>query len=98
VVLTRGFAIKADKVFSSYGKEETAIISYCVLNRIPYRMCIRPQDRPEGYIPCGSVKWCENFLPKEKTVPDACGWYGKKNDLYVEWLVNAPRGQAPWLL
>jgi hypothetical protein len=63
----KGFALQ----FSRRGdKEEIAVMSHCVLNRIPYKLCRKPEDRPDGFISCGTVEWCENFLPKEKTVPN----------------------------
>lgn len=66
----KGFALQACNVKGTAHKEEQAILTYCVLNRIPYKLCNRPEDRPEGYVPSGSVEWCENFIPKEKTVPN----------------------------
>lgn len=69
-MLILGFALQRDTKSITCNKEDTAIINYCVLKSIPYKFCNRAEDRPEGYIPCGSVRWCENFLPKEKTVPD----------------------------
>jgi len=66
-VFMKGFVLQASR---STGKEETAVMAHCILNRIPYKLCCKPEDSPEGYIPCGTVEWCENFLPKEKTVPD----------------------------
>lgn len=51
-------------------KEEQAIIPYCDRNGIPYKICNRESDRPEGYIPCGTVEWCEKFLTPEQSTPD----------------------------
>ena len=51
-------------------KEDLAILNYCILNRIPYKFCRKPEERPEGYIPAGSVEWCENFLTPEQTRPN----------------------------
>lgn len=67
-----GFALQSCNKNGRGGlpREETAIVSYSILNRIPYKFYNRYQDVPEGFIPCGSVKWCENFLSKEKTVPN----------------------------
>jgi hypothetical protein len=63
-----GFAIQ------SFGrhldKEETTVVTYAILNKIPYKLCHRFEDVPEGFIPCGKVEWCEHFLPKEKTIPN----------------------------
>jgi len=64
----KGFALKHPH--SSLDKEQTAVVSHCVLNHIPYKFCHRPEHAPEGYIPVGTVEWCEYFLPKEKTIPD----------------------------
>lgn len=69
----KGFALQSCLVRSKSchcAQEETAIITYCILNKIPYRICNRKEDRPEEFIPCGKVEWCEYFLPKEKTIPD----------------------------
>ena len=51
-------------------KEDRAILNYCILNDVPYKRCSKPEDVPTGYIPCGTVEWCENFLSKDVTVPD----------------------------
>jgi len=66
----KGFALQSALVNSFSNKEETAIITYCAINKIPWKLCNRPEDVPEGYIPSGNVDWCEKFLPKEKTVPN----------------------------
>lgn len=66
----KGFAVQANQVRSNADKEQTAILTYCVLNKTPYKLCNRKEDRPEGYIPCGTVEWCEFFLPDEKKTPD----------------------------
>jgi hypothetical protein len=66
----KGFALQSHLVYGSCANEEKAIISYCILKRIPYKLCNRLGDRPEGYIPSGRVDWCEKFLPSEKTIPD----------------------------
>jgi hypothetical protein len=63
----KGFSILSGHIC---GKEETAILNHCILNKIPYKICHKPEDSPEGYMPCGTVEWVEKFLPKEKTVPD----------------------------
>jgi hypothetical protein len=64
-----GFAVKLDN--SGYNtKEETAVISYCILNKIPYKYCNKPKDRPLGFIPCGGVEWCGAFLPPTKKTPN----------------------------
>jgi len=65
-----GFAVQGRTVRSFCSQEETAVISYCIINKIPYKICNRKQDRPENFIPVGSVEWCENFLEPEKTIPD----------------------------
>lgn len=68
----KGFALQSCLIRdnkSNY-KEESAVLIYCALNKIPHKVCNRSEDRPEGYIPVGKVEWCENFLPKEKTIPD----------------------------
>ena len=66
-----GFALQSHLVKSlSLNREENAIIIYCILNKIPYKLCNRPEDRPLDYIPCGNVDWCEKFLPYEKKIPD----------------------------
>jgi ATP-grasp domain, R2K clade family 3 len=63
-----GFAIQA---FSKrLDKEEIAVTTYAILNKIPYKLCRRFDDVPEGFIPCGKVEWCDQFLPKEKTIPN----------------------------
>jgi hypothetical protein len=63
-----GFALQACR---SHGKEETAIINHCILSRnATYKLCRKPEECPEGYIPCGTVEWCDQFLPKEKRIPD----------------------------
>jgi hypothetical protein len=61
-----GFSIQRNHVF----KEETTVINYCILNKIPYKLCNGLADSPKGYIPCGTVEWIDSFLPKEKTIPD----------------------------
>jgi len=66
----KGFALQSCLMHGRCAQEESAILQYCVLNRVPYKACNRPEDRPEGYIPCGKVDWCENFLPSERTIPD----------------------------
>jgi len=66
----KGFALQASSAGRSSCQEETAVITQCISRRIPYKLCTRPSDRPEGFIPVGTVQWCENFLPKEVTVPN----------------------------
>jgi hypothetical protein len=66
----KGFSLQAALVKGICQKEETAIITYCVRKGIPYKVCNRLEDSPDGYIPCGKVDWCERFLPKERTYPD----------------------------
>ena len=74
MISVAGFAVQNHTAMSrkipSCPKEESAVLNYCILNRIPYKLCTRPEHRPEGFIPCGTVDWCDLFLPKEKTVPD----------------------------
>ena len=69
-----GFALQArsvrSKILAHCDKEESAILTYCILKRIPYKICNKVEDRPEGFIPCGRVDWCDKFLPPERTVPD----------------------------
>jgi hypothetical protein len=65
----KGFAIQPLSI-PSLDKEQTAVTTYAVLNKIPYKFCKRKEEAPEGFIPCGNVDWCENFLPREKTIPD----------------------------
>jgi hypothetical protein len=62
-----GFAIQRHNHF---GKEETAVIEYSILNKIPYKLFTKYEEVPKGYIPIGNVEWCEKFLPKEITIPD----------------------------
>ena len=64
----KGFAIQSFQ--KNMDKEETAVVTYAILNEIPYKLCHRFEDVPEGYIPCGKVEWCEHFLPKERIVPN----------------------------
>lgn len=64
-----GFALQSTSR-ESCDQEETAIITRCILKKIPYKRCVRPDQVPEGFIPCGTVEWCGNFLAPEKTVPD----------------------------
>ena len=64
----KGFAIQSFQ--KNMDKEETAVVTYAILNDIPYKLCHRFEDVPEGYIPCGKVEWCEHFLPKERTIPN----------------------------
>jgi len=53
------------------GKEETAVMNCCILNRAhTYKLCRSPQECTPDCIPVGTVEWCDSFLPKEKTVPD----------------------------
>lgn len=69
----KGFALQTQFKRSNIehcDREETAIITYCILKQIPYKFCNRAEDRPDGFLPCGTVKWCEKFLPPEKTTPD----------------------------
>ena len=63
-----GFAIQT--LQTHLDKEQEAIALYSILNKIPYKFCKKPKDVPEGYIPCGNVEWVENFISKEKTIPD----------------------------
>lgn len=51
-------------------KEEKTVMYYCMINKISYKICSRIEDAPVGYIPIGSVEWCEKFLPKEVTTPN----------------------------
>lgn len=62
-----GFSLQRCRV---HDKEEMSIMQFCILNKVPYKLCLRPEDSPEGYAPVGTVEWCENFIPKEKTVPN----------------------------
>jgi hypothetical protein len=64
----KGFALQHFSGHSS--KEDNAVINYCILNRIPYKFCRKPEEKPEGFIPEGTVEWCENFLSKDRTTPD----------------------------
>lgn len=66
----KGFALQSSRVRKFCPKEESAILSFCVLNKIPYKLCKHSADRPEDFIPCGTVKWCENFLPPDRTIPN----------------------------
>lgn len=66
----KGFALLSSLVRSHTPKEEFAILNYCTMNKIPYKLCNRPEDRPIDFIPCGTVEWCEKFLSKEKTIPN----------------------------
>jgi hypothetical protein len=51
-------------------REDNIVILYCVLNKLPYKFCRKPEESPLGYIPVGSVKWCDNFLEPSKRIPD----------------------------
>ena len=62
-----GFALQKQRLDD---KEEKAILYHCILNKIPYKFCSSPGEVPTGYIPVGTVKWCENFLPKDRIIPD----------------------------
>lgn len=62
-----GFALQKQRLDD---KEEKAILHYCIMDRIPYKFCSSPGEAPTGYIPVGTVKWCENFLPKDRVVPN----------------------------
>jgi hypothetical protein len=86
----KGFALLSSLVLKNVSapKEESAILNYCILNRIPYKLCNRPVDRPEDFIPCGSVEWCEKFLPKEKTVPDYYPEFLKDHLYRKVWLTD----------
>ncbi len=66
----KGFAFQARCVGTSFGKEENALITFSIKNRVSYKLCTKPEDVPEGFIPSGSVEWCEKFIPVEKTIPD----------------------------
>ena len=55
---------------SIHDQEEVAVISQCILQRIPYRIYSRFKDVPKDSIPVGTVEWCEYFLNKEVTIPD----------------------------
>jgi len=61
-----GFALQKYKVSA----EEKAVINYCILKDIPYKICPTPNEVPSDYIPVGNLNWCEKFLPKEVTIPD----------------------------
>ena len=63
----KGFALQGHEI---NGREEKAVINYCVLNDVPYKSYSKFEDVPEGYIPVGRIEWCEHFLPVEATVPD----------------------------
>jgi hypothetical protein len=78
-----GFAIQ--KRFRN-SKEENAVITYCISRKIPYKFCKKTNERPDNFIPVGTVEWCESFL--QKTVPD---YYPKflENFLYRKvWKTN----------
>ncbi len=66
----KGFAIQLAQMSQFNTKEETSVITYCILRKIPYKFCKKPDDRPEGFIPVGKVEWCDAFLPREKSVPE----------------------------
>jgi hypothetical protein len=90
-----GFTLQAGHV---WGKEESSIMHYCVLNRVPYKICRKPEDSPEGYIPCGTVEWCEKFLPKEKTVPDYYPEFLKDHLFRKVWKADKwPLGQRVFI-
>jgi len=63
----KGFALR--RSCAKY-KEEMSVISYSITHDIPYKLCVKSEEVPEGYVPVGSVEWCEKFLSAEKTVPD----------------------------
>lgn len=62
-----GFALQKERI--GY-KEEQSILQYCIINNIPYKFCKTKSDAPLDFIPIGSVEWCEEFLPKNNTIPD----------------------------
>lgn len=62
--------IKGFALYGCEGKEELAVFDYCCRYNIPRKICRCREDAPEGYIPVGTVKWCDQFLPKERVVPD----------------------------
>jgi hypothetical protein len=63
----KGFALQHGKQSS---KEDNAILQYCIMNRVPYKFCRKPEDRPDQFIPSGTVEWCEKFLTTDKKMPD----------------------------
>jgi hypothetical protein len=52
------------------GKEEKAVISHCILNRLPYMYFSKIEDVPHDYIPVGNLKWVEKFLHPNIVIPD----------------------------
>lgn len=60
----KGFAYK--RGCGQTGMEHAAILHTEYL----YRSFNKPEDVPEGFIPAGTVEWCEKFLPVEKATPD----------------------------
>lgn len=91
----KGFSLQSCR---SWGKEETAIMQHCVLNKIPYKLCHKPEDSPEGYMPCGTVEWCEMFLPKERIVPDYFPKFLKDHLFRKVWKTDKwPLGQKVFI-
>jgi hypothetical protein len=79
-------------------REESALMNYCVLNRVPYKICRKPEESPDGYIPCGTVEWCEKFLPKEKATPDYYPEFLKDHLFRNVWKTNTwPWGQKVFI-
>jgi hypothetical protein len=66
----KGFALQYNNHKTYSDKENIAVITYCATNDMIYRSFSKNSDIPEGFIPVGSVEYCEKFLPKEKTIPN----------------------------
>jgi len=54
----KGFALQRNSGRLSSDKEQMAIVSYAILNKIPYKFCYKKEDVPVDFIPVGSVCSC----------------------------------------
>jgi hypothetical protein len=80
-----GFGIQ--KCRTSY-REEIIVLNYCILNRIPYKFCKKATDLPKDFIPVGSTKWCENFIDKNRIIPDYYPLFLKDYMFRKVWKTN----------
>ena len=75
-----GFALNT----SISNRENMAVCAYATMHKIPFRVYHRGESVPEGWVPSGTVEWCQQVLGR-KVSPD----------YYPDWL-KGHLGRSVW--